>query len=52
MCVRGYSVLKRVPTAVQPLESRGCRDPGRQKKAKNSGDVLVLYGRIGELYIV
>ena len=29
----GYSVGKRVPTAVRPLESGGCRDPRQLKKA-------------------
>ena len=28
----GYLVWKRVPTAVQPLESGGCRDPRQLKK--------------------
>ena len=41
----GYSVQKRVPTAVRPLESGACRDPQQLKK----GAVLILYCRIGGL---
>ena len=41
----GYSVWKRVPTAVQPLRSGGCRDPRLLKR----GAVLLLYCIIGEL---
>ena len=41
----GYSVCKRAPTAVRPLESGGCRDLKRLKKKT----VLILYCRIGEL---
>ena len=41
----GYSVCKRVLTAVRPLESGGCHNPWWLKK----GVVLLLYRRIGEL---
>ena len=43
----GYSVCKRVPTAVRPLESGGCRD--LQGLKKKGGGVLILYCKIGEL---
>ena len=39
----GYSVWKRVPTAVQLLESRGCREP--QWLKKGGCPYIILYDR-------
>ena len=37
----GYSVWKRVPSAVRPLESGGCRDPRQLKKGGLSSYYIV-----------
>ena len=43
----GYSVWKRVPTAVRPLRSSGCRNS--RWLYKERGAVLLLYCKIREL---
>ena len=39
----GYSVWKRVPTAVRPLRSGGCRDPRWLKRG--GCPLIILYSR-------
>ena len=41
-----YSVWKRVPTAVRPLESGGCRDPQKIEKGGLSSYHIVVRGAV------